>query len=84
VIAAVDVGTLNRAILLVRNAHLRPVDMAALNINNDPVRNAMTAGDKYLDVASIRVDGEQAATACVDEVHATTLVGRHLGVVWCR
>jgi hypothetical protein len=35
---------------------------------------------KYFEVASIRIDGEQ-AVPCIDEVHATALIGRRLGVV---
>jgi len=46
-IPTVEIGALNGTIVPVRNAHVGPVNVSGVNIDNDPVRNSSSADDDF-------------------------------------
>ena len=63
-VLAVEVGALDRAVIQVRNAHVGPVDMAGLDIDDDAVGQV-----------AIRHDGLAVGTV---RIHAVNAAGVHL------
>src|SRR5947207_5545528 len=77
-VSTVDVGTLDRPIVLAGHAHVGPVDVSRLGIDDDAVRHP-TAGDDHASIGAVRlhrqdppgagVEHEQAAGAVVIGIH---------------
>ena len=65
-ILTVEIGALDRTIVLARNAHVGPVNVAGLNIDNDAVRHS-ASGDDYFSVRAVGVSRMNSAAACFEE-----------------
>ncbi len=72
-VLAVDVGALDRAVVQARDAHIGPVDMASLNIDDDAVGQM-----------AIRHDGLAAGTVRIHGVNATGVQFKNKEARDCR
>src|SRR5437879_4899290 len=64
-ILAVEISTLDRTIVPIRNAHVGPVNLSGLNIDDDAIRDSSTA-DNHFSFRSIGVSRMNPATACFE------------------
>jgi hypothetical protein len=74
---AVQVGSIDVAVVGVRLAHPGPEDMTRLDIDRDAIRNTRSPGREHRDVGAVRARRHDAAAANVEEEEtAPCRVGR--------
>src|SRR4051812_37058103 len=64
-ILAVEIGALDRTVVLARNAHVGPVNVSGFNIDDDAIRDSSSA-DNDFSVRSIGVSRMNPAAACFE------------------
>jgi hypothetical protein len=72
-VLSVDIGPLDRAVVQARDAHIRPVDMASLNVDDDAVgqmairHDSLTAGTVGIhgvNAAGVQLKNKEARDSC--------------------
>jgi hypothetical protein len=63
----VEIGALERTIVLARNAHVGPVNVSGFNIDDDAIRDASSAENDF-SVRPVGVSRMNPAAACFKEV----------------
>ena len=76
-ILTVEIGALDRAIVLGRNAHVGPVNVSGLNIDNDAVRNSASV-DNDFSVRAVGVSRMNPAAACFEKKQAPVVAAADL------
>src|SRR5262249_24895177 len=69
-VASVEVRAFDRTIVGLRIAHIGPVDVTGLYVNDDPVRKSSALTDDYFQIGAVGVRGEHAAAAYIQEEQA--------------
>jgi hypothetical protein len=69
-IAAVDIGAFDRAVVLARHAHIRPVDVAFDDIDSDAVRDTAIRDNDLL-VGSVCIHREHVTGAHLEKEQST-------------
>ncbi len=78
-ILTAEIGALDRTVVLVRNAHVSPVNVTGVTIDNDPVGNS-TASDNDFSVRPVGVSRMNPAAASFQEKQAPGCRGRRCAV----
>src|SRR5262249_12677896 len=71
-IAALEIASLDRAVITVRNAHVGPIDVPGLCIDRDAIRDPAIGHQNFL-VRSIAPDRKDASVASVEHIQAAVL-----------
>src|SRR5204862_1792604 len=66
-ILAIEIGALDRTIVLARNAHVGPVNVSGFNIDDEAIRDSSSA-DNDFSVRSIGVSRMNPAAACFEKI----------------
>src|SRR2546423_4569799 len=64
-ILAVEIGALDRTVVLVRHAHIGPINVSGFKIDDDAIRNSSSA-DNDFPVRSIGISRMNPAAACFE------------------
>ena len=65
-ILTVEIGALNGTIVPARNAHVGPVNVSGVNIDNDSIRNSAASNNDF-SLRAIGVSRMNSAAACFEE-----------------
>src|SRR5213594_1032570 len=72
-ILAVEISALDRTVVLVRNAHVGPVNVSGFKIDDDAIRDSSSA-DNNFSVRSVGVSRMNPAAACFEEKQSANSV----------
>ncbi len=69
-IAAIKISSIDGAIVPFETAHVRPVDVTGLGVHNNAIRKFSTFADDRFQIGAVRVRGEHASCAQIQEEQA--------------
>jgi hypothetical protein len=78
-ILTVEIGALDRTIVLARNAHVGPVNVSGFNIDDDAIRDS-SAADNDFSVRPVGVSRMNPAAACFEEKQSACCRGRRCAI----
>ncbi len=65
-ISAIKIHALDRTVVPIRNAHIRPIEMPGLNINGHAIGDPAFAYQNFF-IGAVGIDREDAALACLQK-----------------
>src|SRR5882724_3394248 len=69
-ILTVEIGTLDRTVVLVRHAHVGPVNVSGFKIDDDAIRDSSTADNDFA-IRAVGVSRMNPAATCFEKEQAT-------------